>query len=99
MSSPDIEQISSEHHSAKLFYLHKWEQFKYYDIYWGDQFWRERVTILIFGRFWALCDMMLMMIITSSSAVSNDGDDDDNKVSVKCEKIPSELASCPHLIN
>lgn len=42
---------------------------------------------------------MLMMIITSSSAVSNDGDDDDNKVSVKCEKIPSELASCPHLIN
>ena len=99
MSSPDIEQISSEHHSAKLVYLHKWEQFKYYDIYWGDQFRWERVTILIFGRFWALCDVMFMMIITSSSAVSNDGDDDDNKVSVKCEKIPSELASCPHLIN
>ena len=43
-----------------------------------------------------LIDVMLMMITTSSSAVSND---DDDEASVKCEKIPSELASCPHLIN
>ena len=44
-----------------------------------------------------LIDVMLMMITTSSSAVSNN--DDDDEASVKCEKIPSELASCPHLIN
>ena len=47
-----------------------------------------------------LIDVMLMMITTSSGAVSNDDDDDvDDEASVKCEKIPSELASCPHLIN
>ena len=47
-----------------------------------------------------LIDVMLMMITTSSSsAVSNDDDDDDDEASVKCEKIPSKLASCPHLIN
>ena len=46
-----------------------------------------------------LIDVMLMMITTSSSAVSNNDDDDDDEASVKCEKIPSELASCPHLIN
>ena len=47
-----------------------------------------------------LIDVMLMMITTSSSsAVSNNDDHDDDEASVKCEKIPSELASCPHLIN
>ena len=47
-----------------------------------------------------LIDVALMMIITSSGTVSNvDDDDDDDEASVKCEKIPSELASCPHLIN
>ena len=50
--------------------------------------------------FSVLMDVILMMITTSSSAVSNDDDDvDDDEASVKCEKILSELASCPHLIN
>ena len=43
--------------------------------------------------------VILMMITTSSSAVSNDDEDVDDEASEKCEKIPSELASCPHLIN
>ena len=43
-----------------------------------------------------LIDVMLTTILTSSGAVSNDdGDDDDDEASVKCVKIPSELASCP----
>ena len=51
MSSPDIEQISSEHYLAKLFFIDNGEQVEYYYIYWGDQLRREGVTILIFGRF------------------------------------------------
>ena len=45
-----------------------------------------------------LISVMLMRIITSSGTVSYD-DDYDDEASVKCEKIPRELASCPHLIN